>query len=649
MACNGAVCIEESPDKRVAKFTVNMQATSEQFGKSKANEIQVGSVSCGHTNQFLVAALDGVKCDIENISIDGRLSPDKLRTQKEFDEPLAKGLKWLMVKADAERMYPALPKLIQMARQAVGQVQNEESHFELMEHIQELAAGYCNRNEVPDWAAIEQQTSMSEPKWVSDIPALCAFVQAYGGGTSGQYLTDMIEFVRLCVPENRIVAGEFFEAWTKLKLSGDELCPTFVAASVKAHAKCPDDKVVGHVCCFITTSDITALGSGAKKRAMTDAEVLLKDFRNVLLKSKVDAEQRVLILGKFDMLVTRLVFGKSVPIEYKTIENTAYDFFEAVRAAATNFPKDRENPWKDTPPLKEKEKTGSSVVRSNVGLVQYDSGGIVRDAHAISLLVQGFKPEVRVKRADTTECDTVWKICAITDDGTVKMKEITTDGTMGKGVLSSKFDVFLQKYVATTDEHKVMDGWPEKNIDNDIEFKAVACAGAIQLGVYSIGQKHPAPQVTCKLKPWRGVFVAQTYGARTCILTHGTMKIGHQKATSDISSGAMAIKCDYVEGVVFYMNAPSSKDGMSPAWYVRRTDNADDVNAEIVYFAESVKIPKTMQKIEFEIPYIVNTRAIKAGDEIMLARVAKAKQPKGVKRDLCMSLSGHASKSSKHT
>ena len=99
---------------------------SDKFGKSVENEIRYGSLACGHTNQFLVAALDRAVSDEEAISTDGRISIEQItKGDPQLSEALEKGLKWLVLDADVEDLYPSLPDLVQRARQAIGQVQSE--------------------------------------------------------------------------------------------------------------------------------------------------------------------------------------------------------------------------------------------------------------------------------------------------------------------------------------------------------------------------------------------------------------------------------------------------------------------------------------------------------------------------------------------
>ena len=57
------------------------------------------------------------------MSVDGRMSADKIRAkQPELKDALEGGLRWTVIKAEAAKRWPELPKVIQAARQIAGQI-----------------------------------------------------------------------------------------------------------------------------------------------------------------------------------------------------------------------------------------------------------------------------------------------------------------------------------------------------------------------------------------------------------------------------------------------------------------------------------------------------------------------------------------------
>ena len=230
-ACIGAVCIEDSDSHACAKFTRDLQIGSSYFGQSEIGEIKFGSLSCGHTNQFLTAVLSAVECEYDELCINGRMSKNRIiETQPSMDEPLNRGMQWLVLKKEVGELFPKLPALIQSARQAIGQVQHGESHFELMEGIQSFIANASDQKSI-DWKLIEKNLARSESKFADDLPLLCEYVRVYGGGKSGVFVHRLNAFVSHCISDNRYIAASTFAAIVKLKgLQSNEYCPNFMTS-----------------------------------------------------------------------------------------------------------------------------------------------------------------------------------------------------------------------------------------------------------------------------------------------------------------------------------------------------------------------------------------------------------------------------------
>ena len=173
-ACIGAVCIEDM-DGYIESFTMNLQHGSSFFGKSPAGQIKYGSLACGHTNQFLVAVLSGVECEHEEICIQGRMHKERIiEISPSMAEPLNNGMKWLVLKKEVGELFPTLPQLIQSARQAIGQVQHGESHFELMQGIQSEITNATDPSKI-DWTVVHKSLARSESKYTDDLPVLCEY------------------------------------------------------------------------------------------------------------------------------------------------------------------------------------------------------------------------------------------------------------------------------------------------------------------------------------------------------------------------------------------------------------------------------------------------------------------------------------------
>ena len=171
LACKDAICIEDGDDRLSAKNTVRIQANSEMLPKQKEAEIVAGSVANTHTNQFLVMAIQGTKTNQEILSspaTPGHIDSTKMRNQEQLGKAMSEGIPWLMIKAQAVRLYPTLPDLIQQARQVTGQVQNRETQVELLVSIagiQQAMGEHIDWDKAADLA--EQDTKV---EWKEDAP-----------------------------------------------------------------------------------------------------------------------------------------------------------------------------------------------------------------------------------------------------------------------------------------------------------------------------------------------------------------------------------------------------------------------------------------------------------------------------------------------
>ena len=367
-ACALAVCIADGATRRSAAFTAKMQRGSGKFGKSVENEIRYGSLACGHTNQLLVAALDR--------AVSGE-----------------------------EDLHPSLPDLVQRARQAIGQVQSEESILQLCMNIQTLAASMQEDNKVANFDLIAAQVRQSRPKRPEDIHKLCSFAQLYSGGKDGQYLKDLTEFASLCVPSNRTILADMLQKFVDLKLESSELCPEFVAAVIKCNLDCPPNNVFAGICRFVKDGNIQRLQS-AKKADMMESNQHLKDFKAFVKRVGVDRQTYTAQTGLADCVVARLVLELPCSADYdnltvrQALNKIASNLLKKLgNGRLTAMAMDTVNPFHDAACVEVGARSSSSV-----GLVEYDARGSATGIDKVMLQQQGFKVNEHVEPIETSTC-----------------------------------------------------------------------------------------------------------------------------------------------------------------------------------------------------------------------------------------------------
>ena len=396
-ACALAICIADSSARRIAKFTVRMQRGSNRFGCSDENEVLYGSLSNGHTNQFLVAVIDGAPTTEECLAVDGHISQEKVnQNDDKIVDAWTRGMSWTVLDSRCEELYGnALCNLAQRARQAVGQVQNEESNWQIIMEIQNMVGEAFERGEDPDFDAIEAVVDQSQIKNPEDIEHFVSWVRLYGGGRYGKYTHEVADFISLCVPADRTFEGKWLGSFCKLKLESTELCPDFVTAAIFAQLDCPPKKVISGVCRFIKDTHINAL-QGTKKASMIEASALCREFQNVVRGLDLPHDRFVAIVGKGKSIAARIVFELPVPEPYEdlTVNQMLHVVFE--KDVKEDFQIQIDNPF-DAKPVAE-DSQEQAKAKSSMSVLEYSASGSALNADKQTLASQGF-----IKGADVTK------------------------------------------------------------------------------------------------------------------------------------------------------------------------------------------------------------------------------------------------------
>lgn len=119
-----AVCFDTDPEHKMGQDHVALCKTSPHWASyTDAENCEVGSVGCGHWNQFLACIADGTLVPTQYMndakiveSGQTNLDPQRLaRDQPVLDDLLTRGLKWTKIKHTIQKAYPELPSIFQKA------------------------------------------------------------------------------------------------------------------------------------------------------------------------------------------------------------------------------------------------------------------------------------------------------------------------------------------------------------------------------------------------------------------------------------------------------------------------------------------------------------------------------------------------------
>ena len=609
-ACALAVCIEDCVDHRNAQFTVAMQSASNLFGRSVLSEIGFASLACGHTNQFIVAAESAADCDHDFISNDGRLSKAKIiENRPNMEEVFTKGMKWLVIRREAEELFPDLPLLIQSARQAVGQVQHGESLYELLEGIQGHISS-APADETIDWDRLANRVSQSESKFSEDIPTLCAFLRLYGGGTGGQFNARFQSFVASCAPANQCIGISTFEAIVNLKLATNSYCPNVITAVLETQANCHKSCVHSGICQFITNSEIGTL-SGAAKQSMMDAEKIMHVVWKIakVVNAEIPKNTFLLIMGDFDTAVARLVLGKSMPPHIRSVEAAAGIALKKLSELVPALSID--NPWEEKIEPETIEAVVSSAAAVLDGVFQYNEEGQVEGINKLELISKGYEAGVTVKRDGN-----LYTIDKINDDGEVYVRAMNADGTLTKKVLKSPIADFLTRYSKTTEKREMLQINPSNMHHSKHDTVLNVARASIFVEAAHLHAKF-APDVTIKTQPERSVYVNKSYAAGSLKLVLAPLTVSSIKESKDgngVPHGAFIVK-GHSSKSKLYVTAQASTEDIVPAAWVKTSQSKGDANVQVEH------IKHTNSSIE--IPILTNLKALKKGDELVRHFVPK--------------------------
>lgn len=600
-ACSHAVCVEDA-DGDAAQFTQKLINSSDGMLGGSASDIKYGSLSCSHTNQFLQAAIDGVKCEYDNISMNGCMSVARLSADPAMREALDNGITWLVVSSKAVKSYPSLPELVQAAKNATGAVHHREDAFQLLQKVQSMAAAMSSRSGSVDWQDISRTAVRMSHCTTEELAPILAFAQKFGGGTSTHFVEEMGQFYRQFVKPGRVVPATTWQAIADVRLQATELCPRFMYAVLKAQATCPASKTDGgKICKYISASEIATLGT-TRKDAMIEAEAVLNECRAVARAQNISHDKVTKALGRLDIFVARLVLGKKDDLKnMQNVVDVAKQFAEELGCGVP------------AALAKPKPSVGGPSV------VQYDDDGKPIAAAALALHAEGYVVDTMVK---ATESGDIFRIDVIDDDGTVHVTSLSTSDKQ-----AVTYDHFVEKFRKTTETFETFDDWSDYTPNKQDTYKDSVTRALALVAVANLATTVDAPRLRIIVKPTRSVIADQAYPVHKLILVPESNRI-----TFD-DRQASALKVVVGDKAVWLAPAQCTAAFAVPAWILQTTTVEDKANMHIQ--TKKVSITVGGNDVDVQIQVISNKCKLKKGDELFIYKEA-VKQSTVAKRHLSL-------------
>ena len=145
--------------------------------------------SCSHTNAFQRCAYEGAPCEIDNNSVDGKVSLEKISLRDPmFGERISSGMKWRVIRAKVRELYPRAAEIIIEARNATGALARQVSEVGGLLQMHKIASGFMKQNKPVDWDVVRRAVLRQKPKWSDSFWVFVCF--SGSEGWSGCWHTD---------------------------------------------------------------------------------------------------------------------------------------------------------------------------------------------------------------------------------------------------------------------------------------------------------------------------------------------------------------------------------------------------------------------------------------------------------------------------
>ena len=262
-------------------------------------------------------------------------------------------------------------------------------------------------------------------------------------------------------------------------------------------------------------------------------------------------------------------------------------------------------------------------------MLEYTAGGVSNAVH-IMLAGKGFQvgKYVGLKEGDQEK---LWKIHEIYEEG-VKLREILENGELSSTIVKSKFETFQSKYALKN--HKAVGYEDFVPIHTSEDIRIASVQGYINIAMAVLCKKYGAPNL--EIKKVQGgdkrPCAAQKIEKGKLKLVPAALEVAHVASVADLPPNAFSVKVEF-EGVdrVFQLKPIHGKDFVSPAFQVKFSHEASEVNCKLEYVKP---FKKGWADGEFELPLITNTKRLQLHEVLVLKAEAKRSTPAPKKRPI---------------
>jgi hypothetical protein len=268
-----------------------------------------------HTTAGLKAVHYECVCDIESISLGGRLNAEKIKGKQPSYGMALDGIKYFVVDHQVVARWPAFEDLLIEASNAGNSNSKPDSPVQLMMKLHGMAVDYEKRGVAPDQEDMVKRILRAKPEFAKDLPAMAAYVISWSGGSTHPHLLRRYqEFTRTL--KHVAKPAECLAMVAHIDM-GHGLGGRYRCAILMADAKHPDKIGDGHIASLKGRNRVPALNG---EKVMIEFEKALEAAAKKKLPAAISQSYLKTLSGDHDITVVHHVhninksFGKLTAI-----------------------------------------------------------------------------------------------------------------------------------------------------------------------------------------------------------------------------------------------------------------------------------------------------------------------------------------------
>ncbi|CAE6937675.1 unnamed protein product [Symbiodinium sp. CCMP2592] len=297
-----AVCVEIPTDSRgTACREFNARLCEEAKGKlAPVNPalLKYASIVGSHANQAARAFYHGIAHENPKVSIDGRLSLEKLSMlDPAWCSSIRDCIDWMIVSFEVTEAFPEYVGLAQSAGNAAGQIASREGELQLARKVNQAISEHMARSgkDTVCYSDVAPSILRSKPPSGSSLPGIFTFVLRYGGGEApDSFLRKTESHIRAHGYASRCLGADFWQGMST-EMKGTTNQRVLWRHMVLKLAYCGPEKILNlaDIRRAVSAKDILTKADEAEKLSIRMHQLLSSDGRltpEVLAATRAEVE-----------------------------------------------------------------------------------------------------------------------------------------------------------------------------------------------------------------------------------------------------------------------------------------------------------------------------------------------------------------------